>query len=325
MRSGSGDPETAGHERPPPGAARGSSRRPPRSRPPVTRRRPAPGPRRTVRCRAATPARRGRRARRGRAADPTGDVQCPRLRCATAGAVHGRLLPFLAGRSPGEHGERASAVHGRAPVSSRTSATRRAVTDHGASVSRRSCARTAQPRPELTVAQPGPHGGGERLDVAGGHQQSGPRAVGCLTQRLRDPAHRRAPAPAGPAPAPRSPPSRTSRSGRRGGGRPTRHTGCRGRVASRAPTKRSRSAMPCSSVWRTTRRRKVGSRSTAPAHVHRQGRSATCASAAASWSWPLPGTTAATQSSWPPAAVPGARSAPSTPGSATCRRAGSSA
>ena len=73
-----------------------------------------------------------------------------------------------------------------------------------------------------------------------------------------------------------------------------------------------------------TRRRSpsanAGSPSSRPAHRHCQDRSINVTSASSSTSWPLPGITAATQSSVPASAFPGARSAASTPGSATCRR-----
>ena len=60
-------------------------------------------------------------------------------------------------------------------------------------------------------------------------------------------------------------------------------------------------------------------------HRHCQDRSVIVASASSSTSWPLPGITDATQSSAPPVAVPGARAAASTPGSATCTRSAASA
>ncbi len=57
-----------------------------------------------------------------------------------------------------------------------------------------------------------------------------------------------------------------------------------------------------------------------PTHRQSQERFVIVASASSSTSWPLPGITAATQSSAPAVFVPEERGAASTPGSATCRR-----
>ena len=93
----------------------------------------------------------------------------------------------------------------------------------------------------------------------------------------------------------------------------------------RGPGKRTRSPSPCFRVARRTPSANAGSRSRLPTHAQRQDRSVAVASASSSTSCPLSGVTAATQSSASPAAVPGARPAASTPGSATCTRSAGSA
>ena len=93
----------------------------------------------------------------------------------------------------------------------------------------------------------------------------------------------------------------------------------------RGPGKRTRSPSPPPRARRRTPSANAGSRSRLPTHAQRQDRSVAVASASSSTSCPLPGVTAATQSSASPAAVPGARPAASTPGSATCTRSAGSA
>ena len=93
----------------------------------------------------------------------------------------------------------------------------------------------------------------------------------------------------------------------------------------RGPGKRTRPRSPLSRTRRCTSSANAGARSRLPTHAQRQDRSVAVARASSSTSWPLPGVTAATQSSASPAAVPGARRAVSTPGSATCTRSAGSA
>ena len=88
----------------------------------------------------------------------------------------------------------------------------------------------------------------------------------------------------------------------------------------RGPGKRTRSPSSSSKRRRLRLSANAGSRSMLPTHRQSQDRSVIVASASSSTSWPLPGITAATQSSAPPVVVPGERGAASTPGSATCTR-----
>ena len=89
---------------------------------------------------------------------------------------------------------------------------------------------------------------------------------------------------------------------------------------SHAPANTTRSAIPVSAAVVRSSSTNSGSRSRVPTSVQRQSRSRSPARAASSTSWPLARDTAATQSSSPPASVPGTGSAMSTPGTATCRR-----
>ena len=192
--------------------------------------------------------------------------------------------------------------------------------DQPASDARRSRAARRNRRSQLGVAEPGPERGAERRRVAGRDEQARPDPVGAVTERLRQPADLGC--------------DDRQATGQRLGddhavrlGARRQHQQVRGGVAAveigsgawpreATPGRRARRRASGGGGPPRTPGRAPGCPRTRTA---RTGRSIV-ASASSSTSCPLPAVTAATHSSAPPAALPVARSAASTAGSATCTR-----
>ena len=177
----------------------------------------------------------------------------------------------------------------------------------------------AQPPSQPGVAQPGPQRGGERGRIAGRDEQPRPHPVGAVTERLRHAAdlgrddRQAAGEGLGDDHAVRL---RARRQHQR-----IRCAVAAGEIASAPRPRKAHAALQpavAHAAAETLRKRRVALEA---AHAQAVPRApSTVASASTSTSWPLPGITAATQSSAPAVAVPGARPAASTPGSATCTR-----
>ncbi len=157
--------------------------------------------------------------------------------------------------------------------------------------------------------------------VVGRHEQPGPVAVGAVAEGLRHAPdlgrddRQAAGERLGDHHAVRLGARRAAPAG------PRRRSCASSSAPVRGPAKRTRSPSPPSRARRRRPSANAGSRSRLPTHRQCHDRSAIVASASSSTSWPLPGITAATQSSAPrrpESRVP--RSAASTPGSATCTR-----
>ena len=210
------------------------------------------------------------------------------------------------------------------PTSTRTPATRSAVSDHPRRPARRWPAASRSPLAQVRVAQPAPQRVGQRCHVAGRQEQTRASPVGSHAERLGDTAHAR-------GQHRQRPRQRLGHDHAVGLGAAGEHE----HVGSRRTTPRAR--LPCggrparagrrgrrSGCRGTGRRRTSGAFVRAPTQTHRQSRSAIAVNAASSRSCPLPGVTAADAQQVPAAvAALGRCSAGSTPGGATWTRAGS--
>ena len=181
--------------------------------------------------------------------------------------------------------------------------------------------RPPQPPAQVGVLEPGSERVAERGRVVGRNEQARPGAVGAVPQSLRHPAdlggdHRQAACKRlGDDHPVRLPARREHQQVRRA------VAARRARLRSAGPEKRTRpSSPPASDAAAQTLRRMPGRAPGCRRTGSCQRRPASIASASSSTSWPLPGITAATESSAPAVAVPGASSAASAPGSATWTR-----
>ena len=190
---------------------------------------------------------------------------------------------------------------------------RPSVVGHPASELAPLAGRPAQPPAQLGVAEPGPQRGARAPPGRRAGRAAPAGAVGAVPERLGHPADLGG--------------DDRQAAGQRLGDDHAVRLRARGeheQVGARRSCGRARRRCggPRSAPGRPARRRgrgdgdaptNAGSRSRLPTQTQRQSQVRVVASASSSTSWPLPGVTAATQSSAPPPAVPGASSAASTP------------